>query len=495
MTLAELTAGLPLLETSGDLSRRITGIAYDSRQVGPGDLFVCIEGYVTDGHRYIPQAQAQGAAALLVQKRPEATAVPWVRVAKSRQALALVSDRFFGHPSGRLALTGVTGTKGKTTVTYMLQAILTAAGRKAGLIGTIATLMGETVRPAGRTTPESYDLQLLLNDMAAQGLDSCVMEVSSQGLMLDRVYGCSYQTAVFTNLHHDHIGPTEHASMADYFQAKLMLFDQSRQAVINRDIPQYEAVRAAARGPCISYGFHPEADVRAAKIRRLKDQGRSGTSFELSSPWYQGDIFVGLPGSFNISNALAAIACAGLAQLPLDAVRQALATVTVPGRVEPVPSRLPFQVLVDYAHNAASLALLLETLRDYVSGRLILVFGNGGDRARSRRFEMGDVAGRLADITLITSDNPRSEDPQAIIADIITGIRPTGGAYQVEVDRAKAIGQAVFMAQPGDLVVIAGKGHETYQIFKDRTIHFDDVEEASRFIRQREDQDHETAIL
>ena len=490
MTFQDLASGLEILEQNGDLSIEIDAIAYDSRKARAGSLFVCIEGFVADGHQYALQAQKQAASAFVVQKPVEGLTIPWIRVADTRRALAHISDRFFGHPSGKLDLIGLTGTKGKTTVTYMTRSILVAAGRKVGLIGTIANIIGDDIVYASRTTPESYDLQALLDEMVGRGMDACVMEVSSQGLMLDRVYGCSYLTGAFTNLFHDHIGPHEHATMDEYLAAKLTLFDRCRQAVVNRDIAQYEQIRAAAHVPCLTYGLGPDADVRAANLRQVTQNGRVGTLFDLVAPWFSCEVFVGMPGRFNVSNALAAVACAGLSGVSDADVREGLAGITVPGRVQPIPTGRSFQVVVDYAHNAASLETLLHTLRDYVAGRLIVVFGNGGDRARSRRFEMGEVAGRLADLTIITSDNPRTEDPMAIIGDIVTGITPTGGACEIVVDRSEAIGRAIHEAQAGDMVVIAGKGHENYQIFKDRTIHFDDAETAACWIKNLEGNDH-----
>ena len=477
--LRELCAGLEILESGGDLSVEIDSIVYDSRKARQGSLFVCVEGYVTDGHQYVPQALQQGASAIMLQKPAGGLTVPWVRVADTRRGLAHAADRFFGHPSGKLDLIGLTGTKGKTTATYMIRAILAAAGRRAGLIGTVANIIGGEVTYASRTTPESYDLQALLDEMVNRGMDSCVMEVSSQGLMLDRVYGCEFATGAFTNLYHDHIGPREHASMDEYLAAKLLLFSRCRQAVVNRDINCFAQVRAAVRVPCLTYGLSADADVRAASLEKSVDCQRVGTRFILSSPWYEGEVFIGMPGRFNVYNALAAIACAGLAGTPFSAVRLGLAEINVPGRVQPVPTGRPFQVIVDYAHNAASLENLLTTLREYVSGRLIVIFGNGGDRARSRRFEMGETAGRLADLTVITSDNPRTEDPLAIIQDIITGITPTRAPYLVIPDRREAIEKTISEARAGDMIVIAGKGHENYQIFKDRTIHFDDAETAA----------------
>ena len=507
MKLAELLSGLPVLRQGGDWSAELNQIVYDSRKARQGSLFVCISGFVTDGHQYIDQAISQGVSALLVEHAPEALLAPdcpvaWAEVADTRHGLAHVSDRFFDHPSGKLQMIGITGTKGKTTTTYMAREILNQAGRKTGLIGTVANIIGEQVTYASRTTPESYDLQALLDDMVSQQLDSCVMEVSSQGLMLDRVYGCDYQVGVFTNLYNDHIGPHEHANMEDYLAAKLLLMSRCRQAIINRDLEIYDQVRAAADAagvPVLSYGILASdadvrkgclapisdnfaADITASNLRQVTQDGRVGTAFDLQSPWFSGPVFVGMPGKFNVYNALAAIASTASLGVDLAAVRAGLKTIAVPGRVQPVPSDRDFQVIVDYAHNAASLESLLVTLREYVPGRLIVLFGNGGDRARSRRFEMGEVAGRLADLTVITSDNPRTEDPLAIIADIITGITPTGGAYEVVVDRRDAIARAIELAQSGDMIVIAGKGHENYQIFKDRTIHFDDAETAAELL-------------
>lgn len=491
MQLNKLLEGLEIRSSGGDLTVDIDNIVYDSRKARRGSLFVCITGFVTDGHRYIAQAMSQGVSAMLVEREAEELSGSWVRIDDTRRGLAHVSDRFFDHPSGKLDLIGITGTKGKTTATYMARAILMAAGRRTGLIGTIANIMDDQVTYASRTTPESYDLQALLDDMVENRIDSCVMEVSSQGLMLDRVYGCAYKIGVFTNLYHDHIGPHEHQDMDEYLKAKLILFSRCERAVINRDVDCYETVRAAAACPVTTYGLGPDSDVRALDIEQIVETDSIGTRFTLQSPFYNGPVFVGMPGRFNVYNALVAIACAGLMGIPFDAVKAGLATITVPGRVQPVATGCDFQLIVDYAHNAASLENLLETLREYVRGRLIVVFGNGGDRARSRRFEMGAVAGRMADLTIITSDNPRTEDPLKIIADIITGITPAGGAHIVVVDRREAIAKSISLAQPGDLIVIAGKGHENYQIFADRTIHFDDAETAAELLAEHRAARHE----
>lgn len=485
MQLRSLLEGLELQAHQGDLSVEIDNIVYDSRKARPGSLFVCITGFVTDGHKYITQALNQGVSAILAERQVPELAGNWAVTPNTRRGLAHVSDRYFDHPSGKLDLIGFTGTKGKTTATYMARAILLAAGRCPGLIGTIANILGDRIIYASRTTPESFDLQALLDEMVENNVDSCVMEVSSQGLMLDRVYGCSYKIGVFTNLYTDHIGPHEHANMEDYLQAKLLLFSRCEQSVINRDLEIFDRVRAAATGPVTTYGLDASSDVRAFDLEKISEADRIGTRFRVESPFYQGTVFVGMPGLFNVYNALAAIACAGLMGLPFAAVKQGLADITVPGRVQPIPTGSDFQVIVDYAHNAASLESLLTTLREYVKGRLIVLFGNGGDRSRSRRFEMGETAGRLADLSIITSDNPRTEDPLKIIEDIITGITPTGGLYKVVPDRREAIEAAINLAGPGDLIVIAGKGHENYQIFADRTIHFDDAETAAELLAAR----------
>jgi UDP-N-acetylmuramoyl-L-alanyl-D-glutamate--2,6-diaminopimelate ligase len=494
MRLNDLIAGLEILQGKYDNNIEIDNIVYDSRKARQGSLFVCIEGYVTDGHKYIEQALDQGVSAIVIQKQTQQltaaqvsalSKVHWLRIPDTRRGLAIISDRFFDHPSGRLDLIGITGTKGKTTTTFMARSIMELAGRNTGLVGTIANMIGSKTVHASRTTPESYDLQSLLNEMIVAGMDSCVMEVSSQGLKLDRVYGCDFKIGVFTNLFEDHIGPHEHADMEEYLAAKLLLLQRSEFNIINADSEYFDRARGAAGGKIITYGFAKTADVRAANLRRSVKSGRVGTYFTLESPWYNMDVFVGMPGRFNVSNALAAIAVCGCLGLSLENILAGLEKITVPGRVQTVPSDHEFQVIVDYAHNAASLEHLLLTLREYTDRRLIVVFGNGGDRAKSRRFEMGAVSGHLADLTIITSDNPRTEDPMSIIADIITGIKPTGGIYEVVPDRREAINRAIESACTGDMVIIAGKGHETYQIFSDRTIHFDDAETAAELLAMR----------
>jgi len=495
-TLFDLLDGLEHQIIYGTTDIHITSVIYDSRKVDAGSLFICVRGYVADGHRYITQALEQGAAAILIQQDQTFydTDQLWMMAkdkssvilstTDTRRGLAHVSAAFFSHPSEKMQLLGITGTKGKTTTTYMLRDIFEKAGRCTGLIGTVSNIVAGDIRQADRTTPESYDLQQLLDEMVQKKQDSCVMEVSSQGLMLDRTYGCRFRVSAFTNLYHDHIGEHEHANMKEYLGAKLLIFDQSDVGVINADSDAAEEVieYAKDRCPIYTYGIDKECDVRAYSIRKEKKNGEIGTSFQLKSPWYNESVFIAMPGKFNIYNALCAIAAAGVCHIPFDAVREGLLQVSVPGRLQIIPHKGDFTVLVDYAHNAASLENLLGTLREYCSGRLITLFGCGGDRAKSRRYEMGEVSGKLSDLTVITSDNPRSEDPQAIISDILEGFSRTDGKYTLEPDRKKAIYLAISLAQKDDFVIIAGKGHENYQIFKDRTIHFDDSEIAAELL-------------
>ena len=486
MKLKDLIHGLDLVETTGDTDIEIENIAYDSRKVRVGSLFVCIEGFISDGHEYISQAIASGAAAIMVAKDSVFTGAVCIKVPDTRIGLAHVSCNFFDNPSRKLHLVGITGTKGKTTATFMLRSILAAAGRKTGLIGTITNMIGDEIVYASRTTPESYELQSLLDDCVRSKIDSCVMEVSSQGLSLNRVYGCEYEIGVYTNLYNDHIGPGEHSSIEEYWQAKSLLFNMSKNAVINIDADySLQMIDCANRNPgqkIYTFGLFDGAAIQGLDLETIVSKERIGTRFKIKSPWYNDSIFVGMPGRFNVYNALCAIACAGILNVPYKAVAQGLSSITVKGRVQPVKTNRDFQIIVDYAHNAASLESLLVTLREYVPGKLICVFGCGGDRAKSRRYEMGEVSGNLADFSVITSDNPRTEDPELILTDIETGVKKTTGDYIKIQDRTLAIHYAITHAKAGDMVIIAGKGHENYQIFADKTIHYDDVEVANKIL-------------
>ena len=491
-------------DAAGDLSYEPAGIASDHRKAVPGGLFVCIEGFVADGHAYAADALANGAVAIISQKPLSGLNLPAEQVAKvkafvqvrdSRRALAAASHLYYGEPSKALALAGVTGTKGKTTTTYMIRSILGAAGVKTGLIGSICNYIGDEERAAGETTPESITLAGLFAEMAGKGCSHAVMEVSSQGLALRRVDFCDYDVGVYTNFYKDHISPLEHRDVAEYFEAKNKLFSLCKKAVINADIAEFEAVRAAAvragrEGAILTYSAdyeganHGAADIRARDIELISDR-KVYSRFYAETPWFSGSFTVNLPGRYNVSNALAAIAVCGLFGAPKEAVAAGLSGVNVRGRTELVSEGQNFTVLVDFAHNAASLEALLKMLHEYKFETITTVFGCGGNRARDRRFDMGEASGRLSGFTVITSDNPRKEEPAMIIADIVTGLSRTDGRYIIIEDRREAIKYAIDSAPEGSLVLIAGKGHETTQTFSDRTIPFDDVLVAREFLRER----------
>jgi len=473
MLLASLIEGLNTTCIKGDVNVEISGIAYDSRKVKNGSLFICIIGSKVDGHEYISEAIKNGAKALLVQKNMVAPHdITVIGVDNARYALAFVSDVFHGHPSRRFNLIGVTGTKGKTTITYMLKSILEAEKHKVGLIGTIANRIGDEVLYTERTTPESYDLQVLFSEMAEKSMDSVVMEVSSQGLALNRVSCCDFDIGVFTNLSRDHIGPNEHTNFEDYLQAKMKLFEVCKSGLVNIDSEYGKRVLENAKCDVLTFGIDNDAEIRAFDIIKHSDS----VEFELASPWYNGKIRVRIPGKFSVYNALGAIGACGLMNISIDSIRTGLESISVPGRAEVVEIDKDFTIIIDYAHTPDSLENILTTVKDYVNGGLICLFGCGGDRDRAKRAIMGEISGNIADFTIITSDNPRTEEPAAIVRDIEEGIKRTKGKYMIIVDRREAIRYAIAGAQPGDVIVLAGKGHETYQTFKDKTIHFDERE-------------------
>jgi len=473
MLLTDLIDGLDILYARGNLNVDIKGIAYDSRNVGKGCLFVCIGGMKTDGHSYAKQALEKGAAAFIAQK-PLAleTEAPVIITSNTREALAYVSDKYFGHPSSRFNLIGITGTKGKTTTCFMIRSILEAAGRKTGMIGTLGVRIGDRVLHTERTTPESLDLQQLFAQMADEGVQDVVMEVSSQGLALHRVKYCDFDTAVFTNLSRDHISPSEHASMDEYLEAKTLLFKYCKVGLVNSDCSYADRVIEKAGCGIFTYSINGKTDIRAVNPVYLPGAVR----FDMVSPWYNRSFRVNIPGRFTVYNALAAASVSGVAGIPGDAVALGLERVQVPGRAEPVETGRDFSVIIDYAHTPDSLENILITVKAFTRGNVICVFGCGGDRDRTKRPMMGAVSGQYADYTVITSDNPRTEDPDAIIRDIEEGIKTTSGKYICITDRREAIRHAIASASSGDVVLLAGKGHETYQIFGDRTIHFDERE-------------------
>jgi UDP-N-acetylmuramoyl-L-alanyl-D-glutamate--2,6-diaminopimelate ligase len=473
--LHELLDAVDVLELRGDPRTEIASVTHDSRAVGPGDLFCCVVGSTSDGHDHAPGAVAAGAAAVLVE-RPLGLPVAEVRVASVRAAMGPMAAAAWGHPSSKLAVLGVTGTNGKTTTTYLLENIARAAGIRPGVIGTIGTRIDGAAVPGERTTPEATELQPLLARMADAGVGLAAIEVSSHALVMHRVDGTRFAAACFTNLSHDHLD--FHASFEEYFEAKARLFEPvfTDAAATNFDDPYGVEIgrRSDAAGLSV-LGFGLEAAGAAVRAEAL-DASPSGTAFRLVTPYGSADVRSPLVGRFNASNALAAAATALAAGLDVDAVVAGLgAPIVVPGRMERVEAGQPFPVLVDYAHTPDGLVQVLRAARPLVGagGRLVVVFGCGGDRDRSKRPEMGRAAADLADVVVVTSDNPRSEDPAAIIADVLPGI-PAGCRPVVEPDRRAAIQEALAGRDAGDVVVIAGKGHEQGQTAGGVTVPFDD---------------------
>ncbi|MCX8130127.1 MAG: UDP-N-acetylmuramoyl-L-alanyl-D-glutamate--2,6-diaminopimelate ligase [Clostridia bacterium] len=481
MLLEQLIDGLEILDYKGNMKTEVSGIAYDSRKVKMGTAFVCIEGFNVDGHEYIPAAVENGAKVLFVQKHVDVSdEITVIKVKNTRYALARISDVFYGHPSGRFTLVGITGTKGKTTTTFMIKSILDKANHKVGLVGTLGSRIGEEVLATERTTPESYDLQALFSDMVEKDVNSVIMEVSSQGLELHRVGGCDFDIGVFTNISQDHIGPKEHPDFEHYLNAKIKLFSMCKMGLVNIDSKYGEEVIKRAKCEVFTYGIDKDADIRATDIATNPDN----VEFKVKTPWGEGNIKVNIPGKFTIYNSLAAIGVCLKMGIPLDIIASGLEKVSVPGRAEIVETGRNFTIMIDYAHTPDSLENILTTVKGYTPGRLVCLFGCGGDRDRSKRPVMGEISGKIADFTVITSDNPRTEEPVEIINDIEEGIKKTNAEYIKIVDRRQAISYAIENAQMNDIIVLAGKGHETYQIFKDKTIHFDEREVVREILDQ-----------
>ena len=449
----------------------VSEIVNDSRKITENCLFFCIVGAVRDGHEFARQALLDGAAALVVQKDLDLSDLEGktpvkdpviIRVQDTRYAMAYIAAAYYGDPASEMKIIGVTGTKGKTTTTYMVKSILEAAGLKVGLIGTIEVLYGDKKIPAHNTTPESTLLQKTFRDMADAGMQAVVMEVSSQALMLHRTQGFLFDLGIFTNLSPDHIGPNEHKDFDDYLQCKSLLFRQCKVGIFNADDPYYKKVMDGHTCSVETYGLSEQADLYAKNLTLIKEPGELGVAFDVKG-LMDFHAEVPAPGRFSVYNALCAIAVCRHFGVTPEEIRKALLKVHVRGRIEMIKVSDDFTLMIDYAHNAMALESLLTTLREYNPHRLVALFGCGGNRSRDRRFEMGEVSGKLADLTIITSDNPRNEDPQAIIDDIKTGISRTSGKYVEIIDRKEAIRYAIEHGEPGDIIICAGKGHETYQ--------------------------------
>ena len=463
MRLTRLLERLEYEVRQGSDETEITELVNDSRKVTEGSVFVCISGAVSDGHEYAAEVAGKGAAALITEKDvdvPDSMTV--IRVEDTRYALALMSAAYFRYPAQKLKVIGITGTKGKTTTTYMVKSILEGVGHTGGLIGTIEAVSGDKTIPAHNTTPESYTIHQYFAEMVKAGCDSVVMEVSSQGLMLHRTAGIQFEIGIFTNLGEDHIGPNEHKDFEDYKRCKGILFTQCRLGIANVDDRWYEDVFRNATCKVETFGFSEKADLRATEIEHISKPGYLGVRYHVNG-LMDFDVEIDIPGDFSVYNSLTAIAVCRHFDVPPENIKKALKEAKVRGRIEMVKVSDEFTMMIDYAHNAMSLESLLHTLRDYHPERIVTIFGCGGNRSKTRRYEMGEVSGKMSDFTIITSDNPRFEEPQDIIDDIIIGMKKTDGEYIAVCDRKEAIRYAIGHGKPGDVIVLAGKGHETYQ--------------------------------
>ena len=471
----------------GSLDTEISTLVYDSRKVEKDSVFVCISGTVRDAHDFIPQVVENGATAIIVEKDvTPIDGVTYIRVENSRLALACMSAAYFGYPSEKLKTIGITGTKGKTTTTYMVKSILESAGIRTGLIGTIESIVGERRIPAANTTPESYRVQELFAEMVEAGLDTVVMEVSSQALMLHRVSGFTFDIGVFTNLEPDHIGTNEHKDFEDYMYCKSLLFRQCKHGIFNGDSEHIEGILKGHTCTVEKFGYEEENDLVAQNVQLLKEKGALGVKYQVTGNVNM-DVEVNVPGSFSVYNSLTAIAICNHFGVEESLIKKALLDVRVKGRIELVPVSERYTLMIDYAHNAMSLESLLTTLKEYEPGRLVCLFGCGGNRAKSRRYEMGEVSSRLADLTVVTSDNPRDEEPMDIIKDILAGVAKADGDYVTIPDRKEAIEYCMKNAQDGDIVVLAGKGHEDYQEIKGVKYHMDERELIQEILKENPD--------
>ena len=447
----------------GSLETEVSDIAYDSREIQSGMLFVAIAGTVQDGHKYIPDVVDRGAS-VVVAERDVAIVdneVTVVRVSNGRAALSYLSQAYFDYPASKMTTIGITGTKGKSTITYMVRDIIEKSGKICGVVGTIGVAVNGKVTPTEHTTPESYDLQKYFYEMAEAGCDYAVMEVSSQGIKMDRVAGMQFDYGVFSNITPDHIGPNEHADFDEYLWCKSRLFTMCRIGIVNKDDEHWQDIVKDAACEIKTYG-ESDADLTASAVEHVNMDGTLSMKFHASGI-LEGDVIVGLAGQFNIANAMCAACVGTLLGMPHNVILHALEHVKVRGRLENVPTGRGFSVLIDFAHNGISTESVLKTLRGYNPSRIIAIFGCGGNRSKLRRYEMGEAVGNLAELAIVTSDNPRTEDVMDIIEDIKVGLAKTEGEYIVIPDRQEAVNYAVDHARNGDMIILLGKGHEEYQ--------------------------------
>lgn len=487
MKLKAVLNGIEGLKAKGDLELDIESISHDSRKVINNSLFVAIRGYETDGHKYIKEAIKKGAIAIVIEdisvlKKDDIKDDITIIVAPdTRLALAKIACNFYNNPSSKFNLIGITGTKGKTTTTFMLKSILEKHGQKVGLIGTIANYIGnKNLGDSDRTTPESLELQELFSKMVEEKVDTVIMEVSSQSLKLKRVYGCDFNIGVFTNFSEDHISEKEHPNMEDYFNSKLKLFEMCRIGFINADDFHVAKIKKMNL-PCEikTYGIDNACDLLAKDITVTN----SSVDFKVKIGTRNERVKTGIPGRFSVYNSLAAISVATKFGVTAEEIKEALIDVRVPGRSELVPNKKELTIMIDYAHSPESLQNILLAVKSYTRGRVISVFGCGGDRDPGKRPQMGEISGNIADFTIITSDNPRTEDPEKIVRQIEEGTKKTKGKYITITDRIEAIKYAINMANKNDIIVLAGKGHETYQEINGKKYPFDEREIIKKIIK------------
>ena len=478
MILSELLKEVEVKQIIGNTQAKITGIAYNSREVKPGNLFVCISGFQTDGHKYAPDAIERGAVAIIAERDMSELGVTCVVVENSRIAHSKVSAAYYDHPDRKLCLIGITGTNGKTTTTYLVKSVLEAMGKKVGIIGTNQNMIGNEIIPSKHTTPDSLELMQLLSKMVEKGADYAVMEVSSHSLYLDRVTACSFDVGAFTNITQDHLD--FHNTMEEYLDAKGILFKISKIGAVNAD--DWGAEKLLSSATCermITYGIEKDSDMMASDVNLTENS----VFFNLNYKGESHQVELGIPGKFSVYNAMTALACLEAVGIPVsEAVKYLKVARGVKGRVELVETGRDFSVIIDYAHTPDGLVNVIQTIKGFAKGRIITVFGCGGDRDKTKRPQMGEIASSMSDLAIVTSDNPRTEDPNSIIEDILVGVKEGGGKYVVIPNRFEAIEYALDHGEKDDIILLAGKGHETYQIFADRTISFDEREIVNKLL-------------
>lgn len=469
----------------GSLETEVRDIIYDSRKIAPETMFVCMVGAVTDGHKYIPDAVEKGASVIVLEKEEEIAQIPEnitvLKVASARLALALMSAALFDHPARKLVTIGLTGTKGKTTTTYMIKKVLEMAGKKVGLIGTIGAMIGEEHLPSKNTTPESYELHRMFAAMVEAGCEYVVMEVSSQGLKLDRTAGILFDYGIFTNLSPDHIGPAEHASFEEYMECKSLLFRQCRIGIVNADDEHVDGILKGHTCEVKTFSAEREADLMASDIGFINEDGKLGMHFNVTG-CMDCQAKVHIPGRFSVYNSMVTMLVCHLAGISDEAILEGLSKVQVKGRVEMLPVSKDYTLIIDYAHNEVSTRSVLTTLMEYHPKRLICVYGGGGNRSKLRRYDMGEVTGEMADLCVLTCDNPRDEEIRDINNDIKVGLARSNGKYIEIDDRKEAIAYCMKNAKPGDMIVLLGKGHEDYQEIKGVKYHFDEREAVAEIL-------------